>query len=62
MRDKGFNFLRYNMYTKNIFAKHYDTPSIEELSNKVELISVFEGFKNLESPMIELDILLKIIR
>jgi hypothetical protein len=46
MRDLGYNFLRYDLYCENIFAKNFDG----NLNMKYKLITAFEVFEHLENP------------
>jgi hypothetical protein len=48
MRDKGFEFYRYDTHCENIFAKYFDVSDIE--SKKFDLITAFEVFEHLEDP------------
>jgi len=48
MRDKGFEFYRYDTHCENIFARHFDISDIE--SKKFDLVTVFEVFEHLENP------------
>jgi hypothetical protein len=54
MRDRGFDFFRHDSYCQNLFAptfEHSDT-------NKYELITAFEVFEHLASPIEEIEFLL----
>ena len=54
MRDKGFDFYRYDAYCENIFAKGFDSLKPEE--NPVyELLSSFEVFEHLVDPVGDLE-------
>lgn len=54
MRDVGFNFQWYDLYTKNIFAKGF-----EKNKNKYEAITSFECFEHLDNPIKEIEEMLK---
>jgi 2-polyprenyl-3-methyl-5-hydroxy-6-metoxy-1,4-benzoquinol methylase len=53
MRDKGFDFYRFDKYSENLFARCFD---ISELANKneFELITGFEVFEHLNNPIEEI--------
>jgi hypothetical protein len=53
MRDKGFDFYRFDKYSENLFARCFD---INDLNNKngFELITAFEVFEHLNSPLDEI--------
>ncbi len=53
MRDKGFNFFRYDTYCENIFARNFDA-NINEDNKKFELLTCFEVFEHLVDPDAEL--------
>lgn len=56
MRDKGFNFYRYDTYCENIFAKGHD----EDSDNlKYELVTSFEVFEHLSNPIEEISKMLQ---
>ena len=46
MRDLGYNFLRYDIYCQNIFAKNFDG----DLYCNYNLITAFEVFEHLDNP------------
>jgi len=46
MRDFGYNFLRYDIYCENLFAKNYDG----NLKHHYNIITSFEVFEHLVSP------------
>ena len=58
MRDKGFDFYREDKYCENIFAKNYDLEDLGE-KNKFELVTAFEVFEHLESPLEEIEKMFK---
>lgn len=46
MRDRGFNFYWYDLYTENKFARGFEG----KLNTKYELITLFEGFEHFDNP------------
>jgi hypothetical protein len=54
LRDKGFNFYRQDLHCKNIFALNFDVTDFKE-SVKFELLTAFEVFEHLESPLEEIE-------
>ena len=55
MRNLGFNFLWYDKYATNIFAKGF-----EYKKEKIDLITCFEVFEHFSEPIEEIENLLKI--
>ncbi len=52
MRDKGFDFYRYDLYCDNLFCLYFDYSDLEEDSKyKIELITAFEVMEHLENPL-----------
>ena len=58
MRDKGFNYFRYDTYCDNLFAKSFDCVGPGDVAD-FELLSAFEVFEHLDNPVIELEDMLK---
>lgn len=58
MRDKGFNFYRYDTYCDNLFAKNFDDADINK-TTKYELVTSFEVFEHLEDSISEIQNMLK---
>ena len=56
MRDFGYNFLRYDTYCNNIFAKNFEG----DLNTTYKLITAFEVFEHLDNPTSTISELLKI--
>jgi hypothetical protein len=54
MRDKGFNFFRYDKYCVNLFAKGFDVSPGDASTGKFDLLTAFEVFEHLASPSEEL--------
>src|SRR5574337_1100878 len=54
MRDKGFNFYRYDKYAKNIYALCFDITNLPKENHKFELLTSFEVFEHFENPLEEL--------
>ena len=55
MRNLGYNFLWYDKYASNIFAKGF-----EYTNQKIDLITCFEVFEHFVNPIQEIENLLKI--
>lgn len=55
MRDYGLNFLTYDPFTKNLFAKGF-----EYKNQEISAVTCFECFEHLENPITELEKILKI--
>jgi 2-polyprenyl-3-methyl-5-hydroxy-6-metoxy-1,4-benzoquinol methylase len=51
MRDKGFDFFRYDVYCENIFAQGHDHLNEE----KYDLITAFEVFEHLDAPIRDIE-------
>ena len=58
MRDKGFNFYRYDTYCENLFAKNFDVADNKKTTG-YELVTSFEVFEHLEEPVNEIQKMLK---
>jgi hypothetical protein len=58
MRDKGYDFYRYDTYCENIFAKEFDHKA-PGTSPDYTLLSSFEVFEHLINPIDELEKMLK---
>ncbi len=58
MRDKGFNFYRYDKYAKNIYARFFDYSDIDDKNSKFDVITCFEVFEHIHNPLDELKHLL----
>jgi hypothetical protein len=55
MRDKGFNFFRFDTYCENYFARTFDDDS----KTQYELVTSFEVFEHLVDPLNEIEKMLK---
>jgi len=55
MRDRGFDFYRYDTYCENIFASTFDSND----SSLYELITSFEVFEHMVDPIQEIEKMLK---
>ncbi|HSD07318.1 class I SAM-dependent methyltransferase [Flavobacterium sp.] len=55
MRDRGFNFYRYDTYCENMFAKGYE----DNDKSNYELITSFEVFEHLVDPIVEVQKMLQ---
>jgi 2-polyprenyl-3-methyl-5-hydroxy-6-metoxy-1,4-benzoquinol methylase len=49
MRDKGFDFYRYDLYCDNIFAKSFDIQNFVE--KHFELVTAFELLEHISNPI-----------
>lgn len=58
MRDKGFNFYRYDTYCDNLFAKRFDITDTKEITN-YELVTSFEVFEHLDDSISEIQKMLR---
>ena len=56
MRDKGFDFYLYDPITTNIFARGFEFL----FSDRVDLITCFEGFEHFIEPLKELEKMLSV--
>ncbi len=54
MRDKGFDFYRYDSFCENIFARPFDL-SVLERTSKFDLVTSFEVFEHLDNPIKEIE-------
>lgn len=54
MRDRGLNFFHTDKYCENLFAKYFELDDSNHTS-KFELITAFELFEHLNSPLIEIE-------
>lgn len=57
MRDRGFDFYHTDKYCENIFAQHFDLKDCG-LNDGFELLTAFEVFEHLVSPLEEVEHLL----
>ncbi|HSM93631.1 MAG TPA: class I SAM-dependent methyltransferase [Anaeromyxobacteraceae bacterium] len=55
MRDKGFDFYRYDKYAENIFARYFDVSDLPRKERNFELLTSFEVFEHFEDPIKELE-------
>lgn len=53
LRDKGFDFYRFDTYCENLFAYYFDISNIDYSKEKFELLTSFEVFEHLENPIEE---------
>ena len=49
MRDRGFDFYRFDPFCENLFARGFD----QDLSVRADLVTAFEVFEHLPSPVDE---------
>ncbi len=55
MRDKGFNFYRYDKYAQNIYALYFDISNLPKEDHKFELVTSFEVLEHFEDPLQEFE-------
>jgi len=53
MRDKGFDFYRYDKYCQNIFAAGFDKDDLSDI--RFELVTAFEVFEHFSDPLVDID-------
>ena len=53
MRDWGYDFYHHDLYCKNLFSEHFSAE--DSTCDKFELVTAFEVFEHLNSPMEEID-------
>jgi hypothetical protein len=58
MRDKGYDYYRYDTYCENIFVKDFDK-SEPESDAQYKLLTAFEVFEHLVNPSAELEKMLE---
>ena len=54
MRDKGFDFYWYDLYSDNIFAKYFALKNLSKDEIQFQLLTAFEVFEHLVHPMTEI--------
>jgi hypothetical protein len=54
MRDKGFDFYRYDIYCQNLFAKYFDYKDLPA-NQKFNILTAFEVFEHLDNPVAEVE-------
>lgn len=52
MRDKGFDFKWYDLYSENIFAKNFEETNLDK---KINVITAFEVMEHLPNPLQQID-------
>lgn len=55
MRDRGFDFYRYDKFCDNIFAQYFDIVSLHEKKTYFELVTAFEFLEHIDDPLLELE-------
>ena len=58
MRDRGFDFFRYDKFCDNIFAQGFDADATQGM--RYELLTAFEVFEHLQDPVAEFEEMLKL--
>lgn len=53
MRDKGFDFYRYDIYCQNLFAKYFDYKDLPA-NQRFNVLTAFEVFEHLDDPLAEM--------
>lgn len=53
MRDRGYDFYRYDIFCENLFAKSFD--ALFSLEPNYELVTAFEVFEHLVDPLAEIE-------
>lgn len=61
MRDRGYNFYRYDKYCSNLFANGFDA-HIEADESQFDLLTAFEVFEHLVDPLAEVARMLALSR
>ena len=54
MRDRGYNFFRYDIHCENLFAKSFEASLLENSKQPYELLTAFEVFEHLVDPVNDL--------
>ena len=60
MRDRGFDFYRYDPQCANLFAQGYDVDIGADTGARYELLTAFEVFEHLPEPMETIDHMLRL--
>lgn len=50
MRDKGYDFYRYDVYCENLFAKYFDFYDLKDKEKKFGLVTAFELMEHIVDP------------
>jgi 2-polyprenyl-3-methyl-5-hydroxy-6-metoxy-1,4-benzoquinol methylase len=58
MRDKGYDYYRFDTFCENVFAKHFDVHAPSSQPD-YELVTAFEVFEHLSDPLSELENILE---
>lgn len=54
MRDKGFNFFRYDKYADNVYSIGFDLSDLQDKPVRFELITSIEAIEHFENPLAEI--------
>ncbi len=54
MRDKGFNFFRYDKYAGNVYSIGFDLSDIADKTERFELMTSIEAIEHFENPLEEI--------
>jgi hypothetical protein len=60
MRDKGYNYYRYDKYCENLFAKHFDYDIATGEKHAFDLVTAFEVFEHIPDPKQELETMMQL--
>lgn len=60
LRDRGFDFYRYDLFCENIFAQSFD--AVDDGLTSYELVTAFEVFEHLVEPLYDIKQMLKYSR
>lgn len=58
LRDVGFDFYWYDLYTKNLFSRGFEYSS--EKNTNLELVTTFEAFEHFVNPTAEIEKIIKL--
>jgi Methyltransferase domain len=59
MRDRGYDFYRYDIHCENLFAKTFDAQIYEKQNSSYNLLTAFEVFEHLVNPRVDFTEMLK---
>lgn len=54
MRDKGFNFYRYDKYATNVYSNGFDFSDVQDRISRFELLTSIEVIEHFENPIEEM--------
>lgn len=50
MRDKGFDFLNYDIHCENLFSTNFHVPSLADYGDRFDLVTAWEVFEHVVDP------------